>query len=69
MAHRGRNTGGSQFIITLNPVPGLDGRHTAFGQVVEGMDVVPSIRKGDTIIEAKVLRKRPHRYVPKKMGQ
>lgn len=69
MANSGPNTNGSQFVIMLNPCPSLDGRHTVFGQIVEGMDVVPSIRKGDTIIEAKVLRKRPHKYVPKKMGR
>ena len=64
-----RDSGGSQFIITLAPMPFLDGKHTVFGRVVEDMDVVSSLQKGDKIIDAKVLRKRPHQYVPKKTGQ
>lgn len=47
MAHRGPNTGGSQFFIVYQPQPHLDGVHTVFGQVVEGMDVVDKLTQGD----------------------
>lgn len=47
MAHRGKNTGGSQFYIVYAPQPHLDGVHTVFGKVVSGMEHVDALRGGD----------------------
>jgi cyclophilin family peptidyl-prolyl cis-trans isomerase/HEAT repeat protein len=49
MAHSGRDTGGSQFFIALQPQPHLDGAYTLFGQVVSGMEAADGLRPGDLI--------------------
>lgn len=54
MAHAGKDTGGSQFFIAHSPQAHLDGVHTVFGQVTEGMDVVNAIRQGDVITSIRV---------------
>jgi len=77
MAHAGRDTGGSQFFLTFRPTPHLNGKHTAFGRVVEGMEVLaeltrrnpddPAAPPADKIVKATVERKRDHAYAPKKV--
>ncbi|WP_458412620.1 peptidylprolyl isomerase [Schinkia sp. CFF1] len=54
MAHAGKDTGGSQFFIVHEAQPHLNGVHTVFGQVIEGMDTVLRIRQGDVMKEVKV---------------
>lgn len=54
MAHAGKDTGGSQFFIVHEPQPHLNGVHTVFGQVIEGVDNIYKIKQGDVMKEVKV---------------
>ena len=81
MANAGPNTNGSQFFLTFVPTSMLDGKHTVFGRVVEGIEVLSDIQRVDPddkdamipeldkIITAKVLNKRDHVYEVKKNGR
>jgi len=57
MAHAGRNTGGSQFFVchSRDNTAHLDGAHTCFGKVIEGVDVVDEIRQGDSIDSIEII--------------
>ena len=56
MAHAGKDTGGSQFFIVLNPANcrHLDGVHTVFGRVTKGLEFLPAIAQGDELVSARV---------------
>jgi cyclophilin family peptidyl-prolyl cis-trans isomerase len=77
MAHAGKDTGGSQFFLTFRPTEHLDGKHTVFGRVIAGDDVLGKLARTqdgegqpvpgavpDKIVKAEVVRKRDHAYVP-----
>ncbi len=78
MAHAGRDTGGSQFFLTFRRTSHLDGKHTVFGRVIKGLDVLSKLERidpqdpfataePDRIVKATVLRKRDHKYQPNKV--
>jgi peptidyl-prolyl cis-trans isomerase B (cyclophilin B) len=54
MANAGPNTNGSQFFITHIATPWLDGKHTVFGKVVEGLDAVDKVQQGDHIRSVRI---------------
>jgi len=56
MANAGPNTNGSQFFITIVPTPHLDGRHTVFGYVVQGQNIVNTTKQGDRIERITIIR-------------
>lgn len=57
MANSGPNTNGSQFFITHKETPWLDGKHTVFGKVIDGLNVLDSIQQGDEIISVAIIKK------------
>ena len=74
-----RDTGGSQFFLTFRPTPHLNGQHTAFGRVIEGMGVLNKLQRidpeadgpkpePDKIVTATVVRKREHDYKPNRVN-
>jgi cyclophilin family peptidyl-prolyl cis-trans isomerase len=80
MAHAGRDTGNSQFFLTTVPTTHLDGRHTAFGRVIEGMEVLAELQRRspqhqtqppspDRILKAEVVRDRGHAYKFEKLPE
>lgn len=54
MAHAGKDTGGSQFFVCHSPQPHLDGVHTVFGKVIEGVDSVDRVRAGDVMSKVRI---------------
>lgn len=55
MAHAGKDTGGSQFYITYDAFPHLDGVHTVFGKVVEGMEFMDAVKQGDKMKQVTIV--------------
>jgi cyclophilin family peptidyl-prolyl cis-trans isomerase len=80
MAHAGRDTGNSQFFLTFMPTAHLNGRHTAFGRVIEGIEVLADLQRrspqhgeemppSDRILKAEVIRDRGHEYKFEKLPE
>jgi len=64
MANTGQpNSGGTQFYLNHRPTAWLDGKHTVFGRILDGLDIARTIRQGDDrIIDVRITRKRDHSY-------
>jgi len=56
MANSGKNTNGSQFFITHRAIPSLDKKHTVFGNVIKGQEIVDAIEEGDKILKLTIMR-------------
>lgn len=85
MAHSGKDTGAGQFFLTFTRTSMLDGRHTCFGRIIAGNEILEKIARThiqinndeqpipntekDKIISAEVIRKRDHEYRPTKLGE
>jgi peptidyl-prolyl cis-trans isomerase B (cyclophilin B) len=67
MAHAGKDTGGSQFFITHRATPHLDGKHTVFGRVISGVEIVDKVQQGDLMDKVTMLKKRSRKYEPETM--
>ncbi|GMV81189.1 MAG: hypothetical protein AMXMBFR7_23730 [Planctomycetota bacterium] len=69
MANAGPDSNGSQFFVTQVDAAWLDGKHTVFGVVFRGMDVVDTLQAGETLEAVEVVWKRPHAYTVKKIEE
>jgi peptidyl-prolyl cis-trans isomerase B (cyclophilin B) len=63
------DTGGSQFFLTHLPTPHLDGRHTVFGRITSGLEIVRTLEVNDDIVTIIITNKRDHEYIPEKIGE
>lgn len=67
--HQVPHSAGSQFFVCIDSQPQLDGTYTVFGRVLEGMEIVDGLQKGDVIESMEIVRKRDHEYVPQTTPQ
>ena len=63
------DTGGSQFFLTHVPTPHLDGRHTVFGRITDGLEINRDIEANDTIVTIVISNPRDHEYTPEKISE
>ncbi|MHA1330027.1 MAG: peptidylprolyl isomerase [Candidatus Hodarchaeales archaeon] len=59
MAHAGKDTGGSQFFLVRAPQPHLDGIHTVFGNIIDGLEIIDKLQNGDKMIKVTIQDKSP----------